>query len=257
MAAGIPQEKAQEYLDEFSKLLRENKGVDTFTERRIRSELVSANTPMANIALSYLDALTDKVEESLRYLRLCLEVDDFILAQHYHYVLANTFNYRELRETTYKLASKYPSKQFSRIAFSWAYRFGEREELIHYFDQHIKLLSEKEGRASVVKHKEELLSEMDMVYEASNCSNEQFLLMASVVWDVLSDFKAAHGFVQLNSRGSYVVDVKNLSSNFIAKMNFELADRVCAIEDLDDCNLLARFSSPRDLHLGVSYNVNF
>lgn len=52
-------------------------------------------------------------------------------------------------------------QNFSHNAYSWAYRCGEREQLEFYMEEHIKLLSESEGRSNAMKHKEELLAEMD------------------------------------------------------------------------------------------------
>lgn len=255
MAAGIPLEKAQEYVEEFNALLLEQEGLNPFTEKKIREELSAAPTPATNIALSYLDAITGKIESALRYLRVSLEVNDITLAMHYHRVLQNTFNYNELRDVCIPLANKYRTKLFSHNAYSWAYRYGEREQLEMYMEKHIRLLSESEGRSNAMKHKEELLAEMDNFYSATQCSKEQFQTLASIVWALLSEYKAKTGFVQLSGSGCYVVDIKNLEPKSIAKMNFDLADRVCAEPKLDDCSLLARFSSPRQLHTGVSYNV--
>ena len=253
MAAGIPLEKAQAYIDQLNTLLMEQKSIDAFTERKIRAELSAAPTHATNVALSYLDAITGKMESALSYLRLCLDVNDFNLARHYHHVLLTTFNYNELRSACYKLAVKYPTKMFSHNAYSWAYRYGEREKLEHFIEEHIKLLSESEGRSNAMKHKEELLAEMESFYKETNCSKDQFQILASIIWKLLSDHKAATGFVHLSGSGCYIVDIKNLDSKKIAQMNFELADKVCADERLDECSLLARFSSPRQLHTGVSY----
>ncbi|EKS7780396.1 hypothetical protein ACOGYP_001800 [Edwardsiella piscicida] len=253
MAAGIPLEKAQKYVEQFNALLLNKEGLDPFTEKRIREELSAAPTYATNIALSYLDAITGKLESALRYFSVSLEVDDVELAMHYHHILLNTFSYNDLRDVCVLLASKYRTKLFSYNALSWAYRYGEREQLEFYMDEHIRLLSESEGRSDAMKHKEELLAEMDNFYSATQCSKEQFKSLASIIWTLLSEYEAKTGFVQLSGSGCYVVDIKNLEPKAIAKMNFDLADRVCAESKLDDCSLLARFTSPRQLHTGVSY----
>ncbi|EIZ3555713.1 hypothetical protein MO113_002019 [Escherichia coli] len=255
MAAGIPLEKAQKYIEQFNALLLDRESLDPFTEKKIREELSVSPTPATNIALSYLDAITGKIESALRYLRISLEVNDVTLAMHYHHILINTFSYNELKDVYVPLAKKYRTKLFSHNAYSWAYRCGEREQLKFYMEEHIKLLSESEGRSNAMKHKEELLAEMDNFYSATQCSKEQFLTLASIIWGLLSEYKATTGFVQLSGSGCYVVDIKNLEPKTIAKMNFDLADRVCAESKLDDCSLLARFTSPRQLHTGVSYHV--
>ncbi|HEG2053466.1 TPA: hypothetical protein SCS19_003424 [Enterobacter kobei] len=255
MAAGIPLEKAKEYVEQFNALLLDQEGLDPFTEKKIREELSASPTPVTNIALSYLDAITGKIDSALRYLRVSLDVNDVSLAMHYHHILLNTFSYNELKEVCVPLANKYRTKIFSHNAYSWAYRYGEREQLDFYMEQHIKLLSEEEGRSNAMKHKEELLAEMDNFYNATQCSKEQFQTLASIIWGLMSDYKAMAGFVQLSESGCYVVDIKNLEPKAIAKMNFDLADRVCAESKLDDCSMLARFTSPRQLHTGVSYHA--
>lgn len=260
MSAGIPLEKAQQYVKDLKAMLDANETLDAFTERTWRAELSSTNTTLTNLALAYLDVLTNKKEAGLRFFRLCLDasIRDFGLATHYHHVLLATKSYSEMRKVAYMLAEKYPSKMFSYLAYSWAYRYGERHELERFIDEHIKLLSESEGREDAMKHKEELLSELDAIYDSSKCSRGQFQAFASIIWSVLSDYNANTGFVQLSGRsgGAYVVDVKNLDSKTIAKMNFELADRICDEEQLDGSPLVARFSSPRKLNVGVSYVAN-
>lgn len=257
MAAGIPLEKAKEHLENLNSLLLEQKTIDPFTARKIRDELSSSETELTNVALSYLDALTGKMSSALSYLRLSLDVNDVNLAYHYHHILINTFNYQELRETSYDLARKYQSKLFSYNAYSWAYRYGERDELDFFINEHIKLLSEGEGRSAAMKHKEELLSEMDEFFKVSKCSKEQLRILADSIWSLMSEYKATSGFVHLSGKGGgcYVVDIKNLDPKTIARMNFDLADRICADTRMDDCTLLARFSAPRTLHTGVSYHA--
>ncbi|WP_439291723.1 MULTISPECIES: hypothetical protein [Rahnella] len=260
MAAGIPQEKAEEYIAEFSAKLRNGESVDRFTYKKVSEELGTTSTSASLVALGYLEILYGNEREALDIFKLCLDrqVNDFFLAQHFYEVMRTTFNFLRLREFAYPLAEKYPSKIFSRIAYSNAYRFGERENLVHYFDEHIKLLSDDEGRQKAMKHKDELLTELDGAFDASKSTREQFQLLAGIIWSVVKDFKASSGYIQLTNRGSgcYVVDVQNKSPKEIAKMNFALADKVCEEEKLDDCKLLARFSSPRQLHTGVSYGDN-
>lgn len=255
MAAGIPLEKAQKYVEQLNALLLEQEGLDPFTEKKIRDELSASPTPVTNIALSYLDAITGKIDSALRYLRVSLEVNDVTLAMHYHHILLTTFHYNELKDVCVLLAKKYRTKFFSHNAYSWAYRYGDREQLEFFMEEHIKLLSESEGRSNAMKHKEELLAEMDNFYSATQCTKEQFHALASIIWTLLSEYKATTGFVQLSGSGCYVVDIKNLEPKTIAKMNFDLADRVCAESKMDDCSMLARFSSPRQLHTGVSYHA--
>lgn len=72
MAAGIPLEKAQKYIEQFNALLLDRESLDPFTEKKIREELSVSPTPATNIALSYLDAITGKIESALRYLRISL-----------------------------------------------------------------------------------------------------------------------------------------------------------------------------------------
>ncbi|NMP26839.1 hypothetical protein GW590_08180 [Rahnella sp. SAP-1] len=260
MAAGIPQEKAEEYIAQFSAKLVNGESVDHFTYKRVSTELNATNTSASLVASGYLEVLFGNEQEALEIFRLSLDpqVNDFFLAQHFYEFLKLTFNFLELSKVAYILAEKYPSKMFSQIAYSNAYRFGERSHLSRFFDEHIKLLSDAEGRQKAMKHKDELLSELDGAFDASQSTHEQFDLLASIIWSVVKEFKAITGYVQLSDRGNgcYIVDIKGKSPKEIAKMNFALADKVCEEDKLDKCRLLARFSSPRQLHTGVSYVGN-
>ncbi|ELP3688715.1 hypothetical protein QUM71_002734 [Salmonella enterica] len=105
------------------------------------------------------------------------------------------------------------------------------------------------------KQKEELLSELSDAYKTSGCSEDQFERLALIIFQVAKNFDADIYRIEASKNGNscYIADINNKDPKTIAEMNYALAETVCSVPALDDCNLISRFSPQRQLHGGAGY----
>ncbi|HDL6968771.1 TPA: hypothetical protein PXM11_001877 [Yersinia enterocolitica] len=261
MAAGIPLEKAVELLETYGEMLSSGSSINEMDYMRAAKEIGQFKTANAVSALGILHAVAGKIAKANKFFEESLESTDDAasVAMNYCFMLQTTGQSDLLHEKTFYFAEKFQTKLLTKIAYSTAYRFGDREALERFMDMHIKLLSEDEGRDMAVKHKIELVNELDDAYKTSGCTKEQFYLLAKIVHDISNEFGASNGRFEVskNSNNCYVVDILNKDPKSIAEMNYALAERICMEDRLDDCELIARFSPVRELHTGVSYDSGF
>ncbi|WP_368300942.1 hypothetical protein [Kluyvera sichuanensis] len=258
MAAGVPQEKATQFLELYGNMLLEGIAIDEFSYRRGVRELERQNTSLSVSALGFLHGLYGDIDRAVAVFEAADPVRDVTVAINFCFMLRHTGSINRLYHHAYELAEVHQTKALTASAYSIAYRFGDRERLEHYFDMHIKLLSEDEHRADAEVHKQELLSEIDSAYRLSGCSRDQFELLAKMIWTLTERHRLTPGTVELSSGSSisYVIDIPNQNADFLASLNWELAEAICSQDALDDCKIVARFSPPRQLHVGVSYGNN-
>jgi hypothetical protein len=87
------------------------------------------------------------------------------------------------------------------------------------------------------------------------CTRGQFQLLMKIVSRVTREYSAQTDFAEI-SRGDcpcYVVEVFNKDPATVTDMNFSLAEAVCDESALDDCELIAYFSSPAIWRKGRLY----
>lgn len=259
MAASIPQEKSVELLQIYGDMLQLGISINDMDYMRGVKELEKYSTVNSCSALGMLHAIAGKKEKANAvFQRALIAHNDSSLAVNYCYMLDKTGQQDLLGQEIYRIANHFETKKFTKMAYSYAYRFGDRRALAEFMDKHIRLLSEEEGRAMAEKHKHELLSELNDAYESTGCSERQFRLITNLTLSVIKQYGAKAGRVEVSRNGnrSYVIDILDKEPSLIAEMNFSLAESICAEDELDDCELTARFSTFRDLHTGVSYGNN-
>lgn len=258
MAAGVPQEKATQFLELYGNMLLEGIAIDEFSYKRGVRELERQNTSTSVSALGFLHGLYGDTERAVAVFETVDLLRDVVAATNFCFMLRHTGCVNRLHEYAFKLADAHQTKALTVGAYSMAYRYGDRARLEHYFDMHIKLLSEDENRSDAEIHKQELLSELDNIYSASGCSRSQFELLAKVIWTITEKHHLSSGTVELSSGvgNCYVVDIANKTPEYLASLNWELAEAICSQDALDDCEIVARFSPSRQLHVGVSYGNN-
>lgn len=259
MAALVPQEKSAELIRTYGDMLQLGISISEMDHMRGVRELEKMSSANSCSALGFLHAIAGKTQlANSVFERGLVAHNDHSLAINYCYMLDKTCQYDLLSDVVYSMARRFESKKFTRMAYAYAYRFGDREALKEFMDKHIKLLSDAEGRDMAEKHKFELLSELNDAYENAHCTQKQVQLIAKITHSVIAEHGAKSGRIEVSKNGSksYVVDIMDKDATTIAEMNFALATAICAEDELDDCELTARFSPFRDLHTGVSYGCN-
>ncbi|XGI80011.1 hypothetical protein ACED16_24335 [Enterobacter hormaechei] len=258
MATGVPQEKATQHLELYGNMLLEGIAIDEFSYRRGVRELERQNSSICVSALGFLHGLYGEIDQAIAVFEEADPFHDVTVATNLCFMLRHTGCINRLYQYAYDLADAHQTKALTASAYSMAYRFGDRDRLEHYFDMHIKLLSEDENRSEAEIHKQELLTEINNAYSVSGCSQNQFELLARVIWSLTEKHRLIPGTVELNSTFNtcYVIEIYNQNPESIARLNWELAEAVCNHDALDDCDVVARFSPTRQLHVGVSYGNN-
>lgn len=259
MAALIPQEKSAELIRTYGDMLQLGISISEMDYMRGVRELEKLDSVNSCSALGFLHAIAGKSNKANSvFERGLITHNDDSLAVNYCYMLDKTSQYDLLGEVVYLMANRFETKGFTKMAYSYAYRFGDREALVEYMDKHIRLLSDAEGRDKAEKHKHELLSELNDAYENTRCTKKQLQLISKITHAVINKHGAKAGRIEVSRNGSksYVIDIMDKDANSIADMNFCLANAICAEDELDGCELTARFSPFRDLHTGVSYGCN-
>lgn len=258
MAAGVPQEKATQLVELYGNMLLEGIAIDEFSYRRGVRELERFSTNASISALGFLHALRGDIPKAISIFETTDLARNVTTATNFCFMLRHSGCVNLLKDRVYALAEVHRSKTLTCSAYSMAYRFGDRALLEHYFDMHIKLLSEDEKRSDAETHKLELLSELDNAFKLSGCTQQQFELLAQIIWGISEKHHLTTGFVEVSKNYSpcYVVDIPGRDAEFIAALNWELAEEICRLEALDNCRLVARFSPSRQLHTGISYGSN-
>lgn len=256
MAALVPQEKSVELIGTYGDMLQLGISIGDMDYMRGVRELEKLSSANSCSALGFLHAIAGKIQKANSvFERGLVAYNDDSLAINYCYMLDKTSQYELLGEIVYSMAKRFETKDFTKMAYSYAYRFGDRKALNDFMDKHIKLLSDAEGRDMAEKHKHELLSELNDAYENAQCTQKQLQLIAKITHSVIREHRAKAGRIEVSKNGSrsYVIDIMDKDAFSISQMNFDLAAAICAEDDLDGCALTARFSPFRDLHSGVSY----
>lgn len=259
MAALIPQEKSVELVRTYGDMLQLGLSVSEMDYMRGVRELEKLNSSNSCSALGFLHAIAGKLHKAnCVFERALLSHNDDSLAINYCYMLDKTLQFELLGEVVYLMTKRFATKGFTKMAYAYAYRTGDREALLKYMDKHIKLLSDSESRSMAEKHKHELLSELNDAYDNTGCSQKQLKLISKLADTVTKEYGARAGRIEVSRNGSksYVIDIMDKDPILISEMNFRLANVICAEDELDDCELTARFSPFRDLHTGVSYGCN-
>ncbi|WP_065366375.1 hypothetical protein [Klebsiella michiganensis] len=256
MAAGIPKEKSVELIEMYGDMLKAGVSIDEMSYWRSLRELENDNSSASVSALGLLHATAGFIDKANQVFTDGVEkFHDASIPANHLFMLRATRNENLVKDFAYAYADKYQSKKMTVFAYSYAYRYGDKAALDRYMSQHIKLLSDEEGRLLAEKHKEELLTELDDAYVSSGCTKEQFQLLAETIAKVAKEYEANYGNIEVskNHNCCYVVDINNKDPKTIAKMNYSLAEAVCMEPLLDNCKLIGRFSPIRELHTGVSY----
>jgi hypothetical protein len=256
MAALSPQEKAAELIRTYGDMLDSGSSIGEMDYMRGVRELEKLSSANSYSALGFLHAIAGKIERANSVFEKGLVAcNDDSLAINYCFMLDRTSQYTLLREVVYSMARRFESKDFTQMAYFYAYRFGDREALIEFMDKHIKLLSDSESRELAEKQKLELISELNDAYENAQCTQRQIWLLSTITHLVIRGYRARAERIEVSENGSksYVIDIINKDAATIAEMNFSLATAICAESELDGCELIARFSAFRHLHVGGSY----
>lgn len=247
--------KCTEHFDKLKQLIILDEQLDLFSFRVICNDCRKINDLFSITVLAMAHFLVGKTEEAQKLFEDNFYRMDSIFAHNYIILLANMHEYEKRRKAAFELADKYPSKVLTMIAANEAYALGKISLYEKFMDSHIKLLSEEEGRSDAMRHKEDMVNELDSFYRESGCTSQQFELVGTMMNVVLAKHKVAPVSCDVGASfgGSYVIDVKSKFNNKVLAMNNDLAEMVCDNPLMEGCNIVARFSPDRNAIQGAKY----
>jgi two-component sensor histidine kinase len=250
-----PRLKADERYQELSKIYVKNGLIGEWEFYAIERELKNDKSIAGISALSLAYATYNRLDDAASYIEAYLPYGDAAMATLYFSFLFRAQNNTKINQEIYEFADKFQTKWFTINAAATAYTFGKLSLCGEFMNKHIKLLSPDEGREKAIQHRDVLLNDMRLAYEASGCSSEQYQLIAELAHKILRDFKVSSSKLDISGKsgGSYVMEVKTDSAKEIVSMNRSLAEAICMEERLDGCNLIARFSPDRNLKPEIAY----
>ncbi|EMC0754233.1 hypothetical protein VBY20_001786 [Escherichia coli] len=253
-----PKLKAEERFDQLVKIINSGQPLDILTFREVVSEYGSKRTPPADTLVALAHIAKGDVSVGIEMLEAILPHADVNFARIFCKLLERFSLLEKSDYYIYSLADKYPTKWFTYRAGGVAYLVGKLSKCVEYFGRHCKMLSQEEHRDDAEAFLQEVIHDMDEAYKKSGCSSEQYMQVALAVHRVMAEFPPTEYRADINgaSGGTYLVEVVNASPEQVVAMNMRLADEICSIDLLDDCNLIARFSVERNSLKGCKYAYN-
>ncbi|ENZ8703408.1 hypothetical protein ACU611_03150 [Klebsiella aerogenes] len=250
-----PKLKAEERFEQLISVINSGEPLDLWTYREVVAEYGDKRTSGASTLVALASIAKGDVSEGVTMLEDILPHADVHFARIFCRILERFSLLEKSDYYIYALADKYPTKWLTYKAGGVAYLVGKLSKCADYFDRHNKMLSQEEGREDAEIFRQEVIDDMDSAYKASGCSSEQYMQVALAVHRVMAQFPSAEYRANISgaSGGSYIVEVINAPPGQVAEMNMQLADEICSVDLLDDCNLIARFSVERKNAKGSSY----
>ncbi|HFI1945777.1 TPA: hypothetical protein ACOEXB_004377 [Yersinia enterocolitica] len=250
-----PKLKAEERYDTLLSQIYNSEMLDPWTFRDIVDECNQANSIMSQIVIALAYIAKGDVQDGLKQLELLLPSGDAALARLYCNMLERFSKFEMLDNCIYTLADKYPGKWLNYRAGGIAYLLGRLSLCSDYLERHCNMLTLDEGREVAEKFRLEAIEDMANAYETSHCTAEQYREIGFAVGRVLAEFPSSKFRADITGAhgGSYIIEVMNADPEQVSLMNIRLADEVCSVDLLDDCNLIARFSVERENSKGVNY----
>lgn len=250
----IPKLKAEECYDNLLDIIERNETLDLWTFRGVLADYDNNKSVLGRLVVGMAYIAKGQHDTGFEIIEQLQNTSDEI-AQLYCKLLSKFVRLEQLDKCIYQLAERFPGKWFSYKAGGTAYLTGRLSLCSEFFGKHVKMLSEEEDREKAELFREEAIEDMDSAYKASGCSSEQYREIGYAVGRVIAAFSLATFKASISGAhgGSYIVELLNVTPSQVAQMNMMLADEICSIDLLDDCNLIARFSVERPDGKGATY----
>ncbi|HGM6996118.1 TPA: hypothetical protein ACKP7N_001405 [Serratia marcescens] len=243
-----PARASSEFINRFGKMLHENEKIDEFTYHAVISKFLHSSDPNDVSAVGFAYALNDEDDLARAHFIKNLDYGNFTVAQNFIAFIYRKFYFNELREYIFDFSDNFYVKDFSILAGTEAYRLGYIDLVEKHLSKHASMFSREDDIQASVSYRDELVSTLNNVYSSNVCSPEQLQNLGLVTHEILSEHKITPANVSIHADfgGDYLVQLPNIDPSEIVKLNIELAERVCAMEIMDSCEMIARYTSKRD-----------
>ncbi|MGP2961908.1 hypothetical protein [Serratia ureilytica] len=248
--------KVDEWNEQFLEAIQKREWIDDFSFRMALREIGDGASSKATFSRGLAYCANGKFELGLSILSKDVFVADAQYARIYCFLLEWCNDFEELEKVVFLLADKHKTKWLLFRAASVAYALGDLDKLEACMGRFIKMLSDDEGREDAEALLAESIVDISSIFTENLCTKEQLRLLGLAVHRVLAKAHSSTAMavsISADPAVGYLVDIENTSPDKIAALNINLAEEICAIEALDDCKVIARFSYPAKRNEGSSY----
>ncbi|WP_322957939.1 hypothetical protein [Providencia huashanensis] len=242
--AVVPQTNAYNTLNDLIERHNRRLALSDFEFAKIIRDAKKMGFPLNRLTEGVANVVYGRIDEGLSLIEPHVWESGAEYANMYCQLLKAHHKIDKLIDVVFDLSALYShSKSLSDIALSVASNMGDLALMNKCLEEYLSLLSEDEGRSRLLKNEISFREHLSKLFDAKLCSEAHIKKLFLYSQRVLSsnpvrliDICIATG------DNSYVVKVMDVSSKEIVKMNNLLAEMVCLDEELDDCQLIARFS---------------
>lgn len=243
-----PARASSEFIHRFGKMMVENEKIDEFTYHSVMSKFLYSSDPNDVSAVGFAYALNDEDDLARAHFLKNLDYKNITIARNFIAFIYRRFYFNELKEYIFDFSERFYVEDFSILAGTEAFRLGYLDLVEKHLSKHSFILSDDDDIKASTSYRNELVSTLNDVYMSNICSPEQLKTLGLVTHDILSEHRIVPANVSIYADfgGDYLVQVPNVEPEKIVKLNAELAERICAIDDMDSCEMIARYTSKRD-----------
>ncbi|CDH24369.1 hypothetical protein [Xenorhabdus bovienii] len=240
-----PQHSIDEALKDLIEKLNKKQSINDFEYFRLLQQAKKGNALINTLTEGVVNIVYGKIDDGLSIIKPYIFAGDLYYATLYSQSLFAFHKAEELLNVIFKLSDQYnSSKLLSFQAYSVATNIGNIELMDKYMDRHLSLLSQDEGKDDALTLAESHDRDIHKIYEMNLCSQEQFKRLFLYTEGILNTYPrmpTKHAICSDDDLG-YLVELEGVASKVIVEMNNLLAEKVCSDEEMDSCELIARFA---------------
>ncbi|WP_025122476.1 MULTISPECIES: hypothetical protein [unclassified Serratia (in: enterobacteria)] len=254
-----PAKKSAELITRFGQMLENREPIDEFTYRSVLKNFQYSTDPNDVCAVGFAYALNGEDDLAYQHFSKHIDLGSLTIATNFAAFLFKRFHYNKMNEVIFALSDRFGGRMLTVLAGTEAYRIGSIDLVEKHLTRHIAILNDGDDRDGARLYMKELVSGLNECYEAKVCTPAQLKCLGKLTNDILEKHKIVPGSVNIypSYGGDYLVETQNIEPKKIVELNFELAELVCGLPEMDDCEMVARFTSQRVNVKGDTYDYKW
>ncbi|TBL49380.1 hypothetical protein EYY98_13115 [Obesumbacterium proteus] len=252
----LPARASADYILRFGDLLDTGGKIDEISYHLVMKNFQYSHEANDVSAVGFAYALNGEDENATKHFLANLNQGSLLIAGNFAAFLHKRWHFNQLLEVIFDLSNDYGGKMLTLMAALEAYRVGRIDMIEMHMTKHINLLGDENRRHEAEEYMHELIADVRSCYEEKLCTPNHFEMIGKITHDILEKHRLTPGGIGVFSdfSGDYAVQVQKATPDIIARLNYELAERICEIADLDDCEMTARFTMQRKSHKEFTYD---
>ncbi|WP_447870305.1 hypothetical protein [Serratia fonticola] len=240
-------------------MLDNRESIDEFTYRSVLKNFQYSTEPNDVCAVGFAYALNGEDEFAYQHFSSHLKYGSLTIATNFAAFLFRRFHYNKLIDVVFNLSDDFGGRMLTLLAGTEAYRIGMPNLVERHLTKHIALLNDDDDIDGAKLYMKKLVSRLNYCYEAKVCNQQQLECLGLVTHEILERHKIVPGSVGISEEfgGDYRIEVQDTTPSKISELNHELAEIICGLPGMDDCEMVARFTSLREKTKANPYGYNW